>query len=62
MVLEKNYPMIVLKQLPLIEDGLAVIEGETIAITEAGRPFVRVVASVFDTYLRQGQQRHSRAI
>ena len=33
-----------------------------IRVTEAGRPFVRVVAATFDAYLQQGGQRHARAV
>jgi oxygen-independent coproporphyrinogen-3 oxidase len=31
-------------------------------VTEAGRPFVRLVASAFDAYLAHGSARHSRAV
>ena len=47
---------------PLEKDGLAVIDGARIAITEQGRPFVRVAAAAFDTYLRRGENRYSRAV
>jgi oxygen-independent coproporphyrinogen-3 oxidase len=43
-------------------DGLVAIEGHRIKITERGRPFVRVVASVFDVYLRDKPRRHSSAV
>jgi oxygen-independent coproporphyrinogen-3 oxidase len=36
---------------PLAEDQLVVIDGRRIAVTEAGRPFVRPMASAFDAYL-----------
>ena len=43
-------------------DGLVQIQGTGIQVTEMGRPFVRLIAAAFDAYLRQGGQRHSRAI
>ena len=35
----------------LAEEGLVRIEGAHIAVTEIGRPFVRIAAAVFDAYL-----------
>jgi oxygen-independent coproporphyrinogen-3 oxidase len=46
----------------MAEDGLVELDGTRIRVTEAGRPFVRVVAAAFDVYLRQDGQRHSRAV
>jgi oxygen-independent coproporphyrinogen-3 oxidase len=43
-------------------DGIVVLDGRRIALTEAGRPFVRLVAAAFDTYLQAGQARHSKAV
>ena len=43
-------------------DGLVQLEGASIRVTEAGRPFVRLVAAAFDAYLTRGGQRHSRAV
>ena len=48
--------------LPLAEDGLVCLNGDHICVTEAGRPFVRIVAAAFDAYLRRGEERHSRAV
>ncbi len=52
--------------IPYIEDGLVSLNKNCITITEHGRPFVRLVAAVFDTYLQtglnSGTQRHSGAI
>jgi hypothetical protein len=31
-------------------------------VTEAGRPFVRLVAAAFDAYLPEDQKRHSLAV
>jgi oxygen-independent coproporphyrinogen III oxidase len=44
------------------EDGLFVADGDIYRVTEAGRPFVRVLAAHFDTYLKQGKARHSVAV
>jgi oxygen-independent coproporphyrinogen-3 oxidase len=45
----------------MMSDGLVVGDKEDkIIITERGKPFARLVASCFDGYLRQGEQRHSR--
>jgi oxygen-independent coproporphyrinogen-3 oxidase len=47
---------------PLVEDGLTHIDGHRILVTDAGRPFVRIVAAAFDAYLDVGEKRHSRAV
>jgi oxygen-independent coproporphyrinogen-3 oxidase len=47
---------------PLAADGLLRIEGRRIAVTEQGRPFVRLVAATFDAYLAQARARHSVAV
>jgi oxygen-independent coproporphyrinogen-3 oxidase len=38
------------------------IEDKRITVTDAGRPFVRVIASVFDAYLSANNARYSRAV
>ena len=38
------------------------MDGARVAVTEAGRPFVRIAASVFDAYLMAGTKRHSLAV
>lgn len=43
-------------------DGMVSFDGRTFAVTELGRPFVRSVASSFDTYLSAGPGRHSVAV
>jgi oxygen-independent coproporphyrinogen-3 oxidase len=43
-------------------DGIIDFDGRTFAVTEIGRPFVRSVASTFDTYLASGAGRHSIAV
>jgi oxygen-independent coproporphyrinogen-3 oxidase len=47
---------------PLAADGLARIEGDTIAITPRGRPFARLVAQCFDAYRAESPARHSRSV
>lgn len=43
-------------------DGIVSFDGRTFAVTELGRPFVRSIASAFDTYLSAGVARHSSAV
>jgi oxygen-independent coproporphyrinogen-3 oxidase len=43
-------------------DGLVNLSGTRIAITDAGRPFLRSICAVFDRYLPSGVGRHSRAV
>ncbi|MCW8969971.1 MAG: oxygen-independent coproporphyrinogen III oxidase, partial [Rhodospirillales bacterium] len=47
---------------PYIADGICTADGRRVTVTEDGRPFVRLIASVFDAYLGQGEGRHSKAI
>ena len=47
---------------PLVDDAICTIEGATITVSEAGRPFIRLVASAFDAYLASGLGRHSKAV
>ena len=47
---------------PFEENGSVQIEGHRIRITEKGRPYMRLVASVFDTYLTRAKSRHSVAV
>jgi len=47
---------------PLADEGLLVVEGARVTITEAGRPFVRIAAAAFDAYLAASQKRHSVAV
>ena len=46
------------------QDGLVVIEDARVTVTEVGRPFVRNVAAVFDTYLAVPSEkpRHAAAV
>jgi oxygen-independent coproporphyrinogen-3 oxidase len=47
---------------PLRQEGLLRIEARHIVVTEIGRPFVRLVAAAFDTYLATKPSRHSVAV
>lgn len=47
---------------PLIDDGLAALDGDRLRVTPRGRPYLRWVCAVFDTYLAGGTARHSRAV
>ncbi|MER0236912.1 oxygen-independent coproporphyrinogen III oxidase [Fulvimarina sp. MAC8] len=42
--------------------GLVAVEDGVFRVTEAGRPFVRTVASWFDAYLDRGAARYSKAV
>ena len=44
------------------EDGLLTFEGGRLTLAAEGLPLARVVASVFDTYLRDSTARHSVAV
>jgi len=46
----------------MADDGLVEIAGSAVTITERGRPFMRSVCAVFDSYLGRGLARHSRAV
>ena len=43
-------------------DGLVAMNGKHVQVTGKGRPLVRTVAAVFDTYLAQNAARHSVAV
>jgi oxygen-independent coproporphyrinogen-3 oxidase len=43
-------------------DGLVDLDGSSITVTAAGRPFLRSICAVFDRYLATGAGRHSRAV
>jgi oxygen-independent coproporphyrinogen-3 oxidase len=47
---------------PYEENGSVLIDGHRIRITEQGRPYMRLVASAFDTYLARAKSRHSVAV
>jgi oxygen-independent coproporphyrinogen-3 oxidase len=43
-------------------EGLVSFDGKRLALTERGRPFVRAIAAVFDSYLESGGKKHSVAV
>lgn len=47
---------------PLLDDGLATRGGDIVGVTDAGRPFVRLVCAAFDTTLAPSAARHGRLI
>jgi oxygen-independent coproporphyrinogen-3 oxidase len=47
---------------PLANEGLLRIDGSTVRVSERGRPFVRLVAAAFDSYLAASQRPHSQAV
>ena len=49
---------------PFVADGLARWDGVRVEVTEAGRPFLRSIAAVFDAYLvfDPGVRRHAGAV
>jgi len=52
-----------LEELARLEaEGLALINGSAIKVTEKGRPFVRLVAAAFDVYWPTTRTRHSVAV
>ena len=46
----------------LMASGVVRVEGPRIEVMEAGRPFLRLVAAVFDAYLPRNRGRHSIAV
>jgi len=47
---------------PMQADGLIIVEGRHLTLTEKGRPLVRAACAAFDRYLHPGEMRHSQAI
>jgi oxygen-independent coproporphyrinogen-3 oxidase len=47
---------------PFVADGIVQINGRRVTITRQGRPFVRLIAAVFDAYLMRERARHSIAV
>jgi oxygen-independent coproporphyrinogen-3 oxidase len=43
-------------------DGLIAWDGNSLAVTPSGKPFVRTIAAVFDAYLSPNSARHSAAV
>ncbi len=48
--------------LPMQADGLLVVDGYSVRMTDEGRPLVRAACAAFDQYLQAGEQRHSKAV
>ena len=46
----------------LTEAGLVIVAGSRITVTESGRPFVRLAAAAFDSYLSRANTQHSIAV
>lgn len=46
----------------LAEEGIVAVDGTRVAMTPEARPFVRIAAAVFDTYLGASEKRHSVAV
>lgn len=47
---------------PLADKGLLTIDGARIAVTASGRPYIRLAAAAFDTYLTASRSKHSLAV
>ena len=47
---------------PMEKDGMLKRTGRSIEMLDDGRALVRVACSVFDTYLKRGEKRHSQAV
>jgi len=47
---------------PYIAGGLVIAEPSRIVVTAKGRPYLRLIAAAFDTYLAAGKAAHSRAV
>lgn len=47
---------------PLLQDGLAEMQGDVLRITTRGLPFTRIVAACFDPYFQKAAGRHAKAI
>ncbi len=60
--IEKSYDVIKKKLLLLMDDGLIILDGTFLQITDIGKPFTRVVAACFDPYFEQQEGRHAKAI
>jgi oxygen-independent coproporphyrinogen-3 oxidase len=60
--IDRNFSEVLTSLEPLRDNGSLQIDGQHIRITEKGRPFARIVASAFDTYLLNGRARHSPAV
>jgi oxygen-independent coproporphyrinogen-3 oxidase len=46
----------------MTSDNIVEVNGNYISLTNIGRPLVRAVCAVFDTYLDPAHGRHSQAV
>ncbi len=46
---------------PLASEGVVTFDGRRVTVAESGRPYLRLVASAFDSHLARAG-RHSRAV
>lgn len=46
----------------LEQDGLIAITGSRLQVTQIGKTFVRIIASIFDPYFKKESDRHAKAI
>ncbi len=46
----------------LVEDGLVAVEDKRVTVLDAGKPYVRIAAAAFDSYLAAAAARHSVAV
>jgi oxygen-independent coproporphyrinogen-3 oxidase len=60
--IEKEFSQALELLKPFKDDGSVQIDGHRVAVTEKGRPFVRLVASAFDAYLKRNGAIHSSAV
>lgn len=58
----KAFPAAMAELAPMISDGLASLQGDTLGVLPEGRPLVRVIAAAFDRYLDPERHRHSKAV
>jgi oxygen-independent coproporphyrinogen-3 oxidase len=47
---------------PLVKNGIAVVRGDHVSVTEKGRIFTRLVCTAFDAYWQKSNTRHAKAV
>lgn len=47
---------------PFVADGFVRIDGRRITVNGSGRPYMRLIAAIFDAYLADSRARHSVAV
>lgn len=58
----KNIPMPQVELALLEQDGLIEITGSQLQVTQIGKTFVRIIASLFDPYFKVESNRHAKAV